>query len=491
MSSAEKTERPNIILIAIDTLRASSMSCYGHNRPTSPVLDAHAAGGTRFSSAYPEAIPTQPSYTAMLSGTSPIVNNVVSHVLWKVAEDAAKDQSLNVLPGETWRDKMPKITPGVKLIGELMQGGGYKTYAVDNLVKMRSHFDRGYDEYVYSSEASGEDKRFAVTADDINYHAFPLLSRIKDETFFAFFHYWDPHAPYEPPEEFQNFMRETKDQTTMRRELVFDGADLSWEDFIFIAKAEKGSVSDESSAEEKVALLAELEARYDGEIAYIDNRLGRLFDHMRDLGLDKNTVVIVTADHGESFGNHNTIGHGGLHEPVIHVPLWFHGPGIPAGKTIDGFVRQADIVPTILDLAGVTPDLPYEFSGESLIPAMRGKANVTTEVVCCVECGGQKTRSIRMGKWKYIRAYQGIPRRDRLPERELYDLEADPKELDNLVEKHPDIADMMDDKLNEFIKQECGKVGRAEDVLISTPLPEDLKALEDPSKYAFSLKGRS
>ena len=193
-------EQPNIILIAIDTLHAGNLGCHGYRRKTSPRLDAHAAGGVRFSRAYPAAIPTQPSFTSMLTGTSPIVNNVVSHVLWKYAEEAAKYQSSNVLPDATWTDRMPKITPGVKLVGELMQAGGYTTYAVDNLVKMRSHFGRGWDQYVYSSEASGEDKRFAVTADDINFHTFPLLERIKGERFFLFLHYWDPHAPYEPPE---------------------------------------------------------------------------------------------------------------------------------------------------------------------------------------------------------------------------------------------------------------------------------------------------
>ena len=479
---------PNIILIAIDTLRAHNVGAYGYGLKTSPCLDAHAAGGVRFSRTYPSAIPTQPSFTSLLTGTSPIVNNVVSHVLWKNAEAAAKVQSDNILPDATWTDRMPKITPEVKLVGELMQAGGFKTYAVDNLVKMRSHFERGWDEYVYSSEASGEDKRFAVTADDVNFHAFPLLERIKENPFFLFLHYWDPHAPYEPPAEYQHFMREAKSQDAMRRDLMINGRDLSWEDFIYISKVDKSRVSADTSMDVMAELMVELEARYDGEIAYVDNRLGRLFEHLGKLGLDKNTVVIVTSDHGESFGSHNTLGHSGLHETVTHIPLWFHGPGIPSGKVIDSLTRQVDIVPTILDLGQVRSEIPYEFSGKSLVPLMEGTANSVTDVVSCAECSRQKTRSIHWDKWKFIRSLQDHGHRvDRMPDRELYDLEADPLETCNLIDRHPDVAEEMEEKLASYIQEECRKVGRAEDVVLTTPLTSDLSAYDDPSKFAFQL----
>lgn len=479
--------RPNIILIVIDTLRARNVGSHGYQRKTSPCLDAHAACGVRFSRAYPSAIPTQPSFTAMLSGTNPAVNNVVSHVLWKNADEAAKVQSDNVLPDETWKERMPTITPEVKLVGELMQAGGYKTYAVDNLVKMRSYFGLGWDEYVYSSEASGEDKRFAVRADDINFHAFPLLDRIKEERFFLFLHYWDPHAPYEPPAEYQHFMREAKSEAAMRRDLMIGGLDLSWEDFIYISKVDKSRVSADTSMDVMAELMIELEARYDGEIAYVDNRLGRLFEHLRRLGLDKNTVVVVTSDHGESFGSHNTLGHSGLHETVIHVPLWFHGPGIPSGRVIDSLTRHVDIVPTLLDLAHVQPEIPYDLSGRSLLPLMEGASGGVTDVVCCAECSRQKTRSIRWNKWKFIRSLQDGPRVDRMPDRELYDLEADPVETCNLVDRHPDVAAEMEKKLEAYIREECRKVGRAEDVVITTPLTSDLSAYDDPSRFSFQL----
>ena len=479
--------QPNIILIAIDTLRAHNLGSHGYQRQTSPCLDKHAALGTRFSRAYPGAIPTQPSFTAMLTGTSPIVNNVVSHVLWKNAEEAAKEQSDNVLPDTTWTDRMPKITPEVKLVGELMQAGGYSAYAVDNIVKMRSHFGRGWDEYVYSSEASGEDKRFAVRADDINFHAFPLLERIKDERFFMFLHYWDPHAPYEPPAEYQHFMSEAKSEAAMRRDLVIDGLDLSLEDFIYIAKVDKDRVSGDTSREVMANLLTELEARYDGEIAYVDNRLGRLFEHLDKLGLGENTVVIVTSDHGESFGNHNTLGHSGLHETVTHIPLWFRGPGIPSGKVIDGLARQVDIVPTILDLAQVQPEIPYELSGKSLVPLMKGQADSVHGVVSCAECSRQKTRSLHWDKWKFIRSLQDGHRVDHMPARELYDLEADPQETCNLVDRHPDVAGEMEQRLEDYVREECQKVGRTEDVVLTTPLTTDLSAYDDPSKFAFRL----
>jgi len=487
----KKMDRPNIILIVIDTLKAHNLSSYGYHRRTSPFLDAHAAGGTHFKRAYAEVIPTQPSFTSILTGSNPIVNNVVSHVLWKNAEMAAREQSDNVLPGEAWRDRMPKITPQVKMVGEMFQAGGYKTYAVDNLVKMRSHFDRGWDEYIYSSEASGEDKRFAVVADDINFHAFPLLSRIKNDPFFLFLHYWDPHAPYEPPSEFQQFVKELKDQQSMRKEMVIKGMDLSKEDFIYIAKVDKDVFSSDSSQQEEqekmARVLKELEARYDGEIAYVDDRLNKLFKNMNKLGLDKNTIVVITSDHGESFGSHNTLGHAGLHESIVHVPLWFHGPGIPAGKAVDSLVRHVDIVPTILDFAGIKPDIPYELSGRNLGPIIDGKSDDRLDAVYCTECGRQKTRSIRTYTWKFICSIQEKERADHMPVRELYNMEKDPYEERNVIEQYPEKAAELEQRLFKWVENECRRYGRAEDVLRTTPLPDDLKAYDDPSKFVFNL----
>ena len=103
----------------------------------------------------------------------------------------------------------------------------------------------------------------------------------------------------------------------------------------------------------------EIRAKYDGEIAYVDNRIGQVLDLMGTLRLDENTVVIITSDHGESFGIHNTMGHAGLHDTVIHVPLLISGPGVPKGKVVDALARQVDIVPTILDFAGIEFEESY------------------------------------------------------------------------------------------------------------------------------------
>jgi len=277
----------------------------------------------------------------------------------------------------------------------------------------------------------------------------------------------------------------------MRRDLVIDGHDLAWEDFIYIAKVDKNRVSADTSMDDIAGLMVELEARYDGEIAYVDDRLGRLFAHLGTLGIDTNTVVIVTGDHGESFGAHNTLGHSGLHETVTHVPLWFRGPGIPSGIVVDVRTQQANIVPTILDLAHVQPDLPYDLSGTSLVLLMAGKDSRVAEVVSCAECSRQKTRSLYWRHWKFIRSLQDGARADGLPTRELYDLETDPLETNNLVDCRGDMAGEMEDKLDTHIREECEKVGRAEDVVLTTPLTSDLSACDDPSKFAFQLPPRS
>ncbi|NQS89326.1 sulfatase [Patescibacteria group bacterium] len=453
-------KKPNVMLVVIDTLRAQSMSCYRYSLKTSPAMDKYAQEGTRFNWTFSESPPTQPGFTAILTGTNPIVNNIVSHFLFK-----------DCING--WREKAPQITRGVKMLPQLMRENGYKTYAVDNLITMRHHFYWGYDEYLYSSVVKGKDRSIRVTADDINGNLLPLLKRIKNENFFLFVHYWDPHGPYVPPEKFQKFMTTKKTEEEMLKEMVFQGKDLSWEDFV-------------RSESEKENL--EVRAKYDGEIAYVDDRLDQVFKLMQKLGLDKNTVVIIISDHGESFGIHNTMGHAGLHDTVIRVPLIFHGSGIPVGKVINALARQVDVVPTVLDFTGIDFKEPYPLSGMSLKPLIMGETSETVEAIYAAECTQQKTRAIRTKKWKFIKAMEDESRVDGLPSKELYDLENDPWEEKNLVKQKPDVAQDLEKKMDAWVKEECQKVGRERDIMLITPRGVNKEQYKDPSQYDFQTK---
>ncbi len=437
------SKRPNIVLIVLDTLRAQNMSCYGYPCNTTPAMDEYANKGVLFNYAFANVIPTQPSHTAILTGTNPNTNNIVSHFLLK-----------DCLGG--WREIAPKLTLGVKLVSQLMQEKGYMTCAVDNLTMMRSYFRRGYDNYLYSSLAEGVDKLIRVTADEINAKLFPLLEEIKDKTFFLFVHYWDPHGPYVPPKEFQKFMKSKKEKEKMEREMVVRGVNLSWQDF----------VPSESPGEDKETM-----SKYDGEVAYVDDRLRQVFTKLCQLGLEKETIVIITADHGEEFGTHNVRGHAGLHDQQIRIPLILYGPGcLPSGKKIDNFASHIDIVPTILDYAGIEFKEDYPLSGTSLKPIIEGKREEADDIIYSVECTQQKTRAIRTKKWKFIKAVGDEPRSDQLPPKELYDLANDPLEERNLIDAEIDIARKLEAKMDERIKKECQRAGRKEDIALITPI---------------------
>ena len=211
---------------------------------------------------------------------------------------------------------------------------------------------------------------------------------------------------------------------------------------------------------------------------------------MEKLKLDKDTIVVITGDHGESFGTHNTFGHAGLHDTIIRIPLIFHGPGVNQEAVVDSFARHVDIVPTILDFAGIRFNEPYPLSGKSLRSAIVGEVpeNGKMDVVYCAECTQQKARAIRTRKWKFIKAMGNERRVDRLPLRELYDVANDPWEENNLIEEKRGLACELEERMDEQVEKECRKVGRKNDVLITFPRGVSVKRYKAPYYYDFQIK---
>ncbi len=169
----------HIIYIVVDTLRADHLSCYGYHRKTTPNIDRLAREGISFSNAYPSDVPTQPSYTAMFTGRRGISSGVVSH---------SKSETLS--DGEIW---YPQI----------LAEKGYETAAVSTLYYMKKYFSRGFKSYL--NPIAGFPRLIQrVTADQINKMAIPWLRQNYNNNFFLFLHYWDPHTPYIPPQQYRN-----------------------------------------------------------------------------------------------------------------------------------------------------------------------------------------------------------------------------------------------------------------------------------------------
>ena len=177
----------NILLVALDTVRADHLGCYGYGRATSPTLDRLAGEGARFERFYAPAIPTMPSYTTTFTGQFSITHGIVAH---------GQEKPLD--PARPW-------------LPTLLMTAGYTTCAVDNLgTAMRPWFARGYEFYIDPTMRSG--KTHSAPCEDINARALPWLRAHANERFFLFIHYWDAHTPYLPPERYRGlFVRRPKD----------------------------------------------------------------------------------------------------------------------------------------------------------------------------------------------------------------------------------------------------------------------------------------
>lgn len=286
-------------------------------------------------------------------------------------------------------------------ISEILQDNNYKTSAfisatpLDDMFGFNQGFDNFNDDNI--STIATEMGSFNIIAEEITDRAINWIKKNSGNKFFTFIHYYDPHSPYSPPEPY----------------------DEKYNDF-----------------------------PYDGEIAYVDNELGRLFDELNKDDILKNTLVIITSDHGEAFGEHNEYEHGiFIYKPTLHIPLIFWAPGlIPGGKKHNGLVSLIDIVPTIIEILNIK--VKHKFDGRSLVPSIFYNKKIKSFEHFCESYfsynayGFSKLIGIETDNWKYIHS----------PEPELYNLDKDAEEIDNVFSKYPDIVSNLDRKLESLIQ---------------------------------------
>ena len=297
----------NVLLITIDTLRADHVGAYGYARKTTPNLDKLAAAGTVFEHSWAHAPSTRYSIPAILTGRLPL--------------DVHYDTSI-----EGWPGLLPKATT----IAETLTGAGFTSGAITNywyFDRVR-RMDQGFAEYDNENarlhagvaNAGPEQTRGSSSAQQTD-KALAYVNRNADKRWFLWVHYYDPHYAYEPHPEVPQF-----------------GTDRT--------------------------------ALYDGEIAFTDLHIGRLLDDLRAKGLYDKTVIVVTGDHGEGFGEHGIELHGyHLYAPQTRVPIIVRVPGLAPRRSTSP-ASHVDLLPTLANLAGApaNPDM----MGKSLLAALAG-----------------------------------------------------------------------------------------------------------------------
>ncbi|MFK7896543.1 MAG: sulfatase [Myxococcota bacterium] len=369
---------PNLIVITLDTTRADRLGSYG-GRIATPTLDTLAESGTRFAHALASAPITAVSHASMFTGLDPNRHGV-------------RENGTHIL------------APSQITLAELLSASGWQTGAFVAGFPLSARFglDQGFDHYddaIEEDNTARPSKKLwqGIERPHADRMAQPVVRRAvrwihaqADQSFFAWVHLFDAHHPYQPPEPFAS-----------------DYADRP----------------------------------YDGEIAYMDSALAELFAALETWDLRKDTLVVVTADHGESLGEHDQSGHGRhLYEPSLHVPLIVSFPGrIEAGRVIDETVRGVDLAPTLLDLLGQAG--PTGLDGRSLADALVNKTKVPQNeayaetLMPSLRFGGPERYALTRAPWKLLREVdaEGIER-DR-----IFHLRKDPQELNDRAESETEI----------------------------------------------------
>jgi arylsulfatase A-like enzyme/Tfp pilus assembly protein PilF len=361
--------RPNVLFITVDTLRADRLGCAGYPIET-PAIDRLAEEGVYFPGLYTPAPVTLPSHASLFTSELPFSHGVRMNGVHALGDSHTT-------------------------LAEVFENEGYDTGAVIGAFVVHSMYGLGQGFSSYEDmenlppgeQGILETRQSARTAYEVSQLAQAWLEG-RNPPWFLWVHYYDPHAPYEPPEGF----------------------------------------------------MERYEDAYDGEVAYTDRMLARLLGMMREQGLLENTLVVFVSDHGEALGEHGEAEHGlFLYQSTVRAPVILHGKNVPQGKRVEQAASLIDVAPTVLDLLGI--EAPREFQGQSLRPLWEQedgdvknaywKEGIYTETYMPYynHRWAPIEGLIEVG-WKYILA----------PRPELYNLTEDPEEEHDLIDEEPEKA---------------------------------------------------
>jgi len=434
----------NLAIIALDTLRADHLGCYGYHRDTSPFLDAFAQQSVLFERYFATAVPTHPSFTTLFTGM-----------------DAFGHQVTNVRGGHVPSESIP-------MLAEVLRQAGYQTAAVDTMGQWMSRGFAVYENpgYNFSREPESHDRGYGVVRRDKNFgaavtrKAAGVLDGLSPaRPFFFFCHYWDPHQPYYPPAPYHRLYYHGNPCDPR-------GKSMSR---VWAFRAKHPWVS--KWMDEKVVDAEYWVAQYDGEISYVDQQVETLFHTMRERNLWNDTLTIVLSDHGEIMCEHpGEFDHEGLYDAVVRAPLFVRFPRDEhAGKRIPGIAANLDVMPTALELLGVDP--PATVEGRSLLPLIRGETADLRHEIFLAEGNWQCKRGIRTHEWKFIRALSNTPLHNWHgdPPKELYCLREDPDEQTNLVHVRPRVAQQLERRLEAYLEACESRYGHPDPIAVQGP----------------------
>ncbi len=441
-------ELPNIILLVMDAGRADHLSCYGYERATTPHLDQVAAAGTLYKNALSAAVWTVPSHASLFTGM--------------------------YLSGHGLRGRNLKLRQDIPTMASFLSSHGYNTLALtaNALIGHATGLARGFAglkdirnffqgerlpgwqklanalyRRLYYGRSPHKSTWYDSGAWRLNYDMKRWIQKQRDREskrpFFIFANYMEPHLRYDPPRAF-------------RRRFLTPAQERRWQQVN--QNAWKFMSGEVQMTDEDWDILTRL---YDAELAYLDSRIGELYYFLQQSDLLKNTVLIITSDHGENLGDHDLMDHQYcVYDTLARLPLIIHHPKqFPAGLLVKELVQSVDLLPTLAQIISAATDPALaRVQGQSLLPANLKTASrefAVTEYLAPqlhsfrregVEFNpklSRQLRAIRTQQYKYIWSSDG--------QDELFDLEADPGEQRNVIDTERETAVTLAHELDKWL----------------------------------------
>lgn len=406
---AAEPERPNVLIVVVDTLRADHLAAYGYERPTDGALAGFFGSATRFTEAYAPSAWTRPSVATLFTGLVP-------------ARHRAKIDGTN------------RLNPAALTLAEVLADAGWQTAGVSFNVEItrQTLFDQGFETFV--------DYQGGVLAyPDVSLMAEAASNWIAGAhgPFFLYLQPMNVHGPYKvpPPSRTSLLGRPPSREFSYRSPpltAIMAGA-LEWRERV------------------GPSYLSSLTDQYDTAIRYSMDSLGRILERLRELGRYDDTLIVVTSDHGEELYDHGGFSHAySLYQEVVRVPLFIKLPQQNVGSVVEARVSLADLYPTVL----AALDLPLErrVDGASLLPLLRSPGRAGGEERELIfELNNRErcaARGLLAGRYKLVHvetSYEGVE--DRLL---LFDLADDPGEQRDLAGELPEVAERMHARMIEL-----------------------------------------
>lgn len=438
--STEKTKPPAtppplVLLFSIDTLRADHLSSYGYRRETTPFIDSFASGAVLFENAISQAAVTAPSHMSIFTSLMPVVHRVSNP--------------------HTFNESIVALAETIPTWTEMLQELGWITHGLHGggPVSAQFGFDRGFDSYrddffyAFHIDYYRPEREIATIRDIIK------AAREEQRPLFLFLHHYLCHDPYlkAPPDYNQRFL-----------ENPVPGLPLTRND---LKRREGGAIDEESFWDdfdlENQEHLDHLIALYDGNILYSDHIFRQVIDVLKDEGVYEDSLLILTSDHGEEFYEHGGYRHWRLFVEHLHVPLIIKFPGGEfAGERIPHYVRIMDLLPSIFEYLEIP--IRQIIQGKSFLPLLTDRGNYDPPIISealdfylaeepdpresirLMADGYSYSNQLSDGYWR-----PGLEGQDEW----LFNLDNDPREQVNLIEKDPEIAARMRSRAAQLLRE--------------------------------------